>query len=94
MDGTRDFHSKCSKPERKRQIPYDITCLWNLKYGTDDPIYKTETDDGRGEQTDGCQGERGERGMDGQFGIFGCKLLYLVWMGNGAYCTAQLTVCD
>ena len=27
-----------------RQIPYDITCTWNLKYGTDEPIYKTETD--------------------------------------------------
>ena len=27
-----------SKPERKRQISYDITYLWNLKYGTDDPI--------------------------------------------------------
>ena len=27
-----------SKPERKRKIPYDITYLWNIKYGTDDPI--------------------------------------------------------
>ena len=23
---------------KKRQIPYDITYLWNLKYGTDNPI--------------------------------------------------------
>ena len=33
-----------SKSERERQIPYDITYTWNLKYDTDEPIYKTETD--------------------------------------------------
>ena len=35
MDGTRDFHPKA---ERERQIPYDITYMWNLKYGTNEPI--------------------------------------------------------
>ena len=25
------------------QIPYNITYMWNLKYGTNEPIYKTET---------------------------------------------------
>ena len=29
------------KSERKRQIPYDITYMWNLKYGTNEPIYRT-----------------------------------------------------
>ena len=33
-----------SKPERERQLLYDITYMWNLKYGTDEPVYKTETD--------------------------------------------------
>ena len=33
-----------SKSERERQIPYDITFMWNLKYGTNEHIYKTETD--------------------------------------------------
>ena len=28
--------------ERESQIPYDI--MWNRKYGTNEPIYKTETD--------------------------------------------------
>ena len=28
---------------RKRQIPYDITYMWNLKYDTDEPIYETES---------------------------------------------------
>ena len=32
------------KSERERQIPCDITYMWNLKYGTDEPICKTETD--------------------------------------------------
>ena len=31
-----------SKPERKRQIPYDIIYMWNLKSDTNEPIYETE----------------------------------------------------
>ena len=29
---------------RKRQIPYEIIYMWNLKYGTDELIYRTEAD--------------------------------------------------
>ena len=32
------------KSDRERQIPYDITYVWNLKYDTNEPIYETETD--------------------------------------------------
>ena len=32
------------KAERERQIPYDITYMWNLKYDTNELIYETETD--------------------------------------------------
>ena len=32
------------KSERERQIPYDIAYMWNIKYGTNEPIYKTEMD--------------------------------------------------
>ena len=32
IDGTRDYYTKWSKPERERQIPYDISYMWNLKY--------------------------------------------------------------
>ena len=28
---TRDDHTKWSKSERERQIPYNMTYLWNLK---------------------------------------------------------------
>ena len=41
MDATRDDHTKWSKSDRERQIPYDITYMWNLKYDTNEPIYKT-----------------------------------------------------
>ena len=44
MDGSRDYHTHQSKSERERQIPYDITYMWSLKYDTNEPIYKTETD--------------------------------------------------
>ena len=43
MDATRDDHTKWSKSERERQIPY-ITYIWNLKYGTNESIYEKETD--------------------------------------------------
>ena len=32
------------KSERERQIPYGITYMWNLKYDTNELIYKTEAD--------------------------------------------------
>ena len=44
MDATRDYHNKWSKSERERQISYDITCVGNIKYGTNEPTYKTERD--------------------------------------------------
>ena len=44
MDGPRDYHTKWSKSDIERQISYDITYMWNLKYDTNELIYKTETD--------------------------------------------------
>ena len=44
MDATRYYHTQLRKQEREREIPYDITCMRNVKYGTHEPIYKTETD--------------------------------------------------
>ena len=31
------------KSERERQIPYDINSMWDLIYGTNEPIYRKET---------------------------------------------------
>ena len=44
MDGLRDYHTKCNMSEREKQILYDITHMWNLKYDTNEPVYETETD--------------------------------------------------
>ena len=33
MDTTRYYHTKWTKSEREKQIPYDITYMWNVKYG-------------------------------------------------------------
>ena len=40
MDGPRVSHTKQSKSERERQIAYDITYIWNLLYGTNEPVYR------------------------------------------------------
>ena len=47
MDGPKDCHTEWSKSEREREISYDmayITFVWNLKYDTNELIYKRETD--------------------------------------------------
>ena len=40
------------KTERERQIPYDITYIWNLTYGTNELFHRKETH-GLGQQTCG-----------------------------------------
>ena len=43
MDATRDYYTKWNKSERERQIPFDITYMWDLKYDTNGCTYETET---------------------------------------------------
>ena len=73
MDGYRDYHYQV-KSDRERQISYDITYMWNLKYDTNELIYETETC--------GCQGRGVWEGTDWEFGISRCKLLYIEWINN------------
>ena len=40
MDGSRDDHTKWSK----RQVQYEITCMWNLKYDTNQHETKTDSE--------------------------------------------------
>ena len=47
VDGPRDYHTQWIKSERERQILYHITYMWNVNYGTSEPIYKTETNSQR-----------------------------------------------
>ena len=37
MDGPRDNQTKWSKSEKERQIPYDISYMWNPKSDTSEP---------------------------------------------------------
>ena len=72
--------------QRERQIPHDITHMWNLKYGTNEQICKTEADTqtwridlwlprGRSSDTDW------EFGV-WEFGASRCKILPLEWISN------------
>ena len=65
---TTDFHTKWSKSERKRQIPNDITDMWNLKYGTNEPTYKNQTYRHR-EQAWVAKGEGEGLGWMGSLGL-------------------------
>ena len=44
MDGLGGYYTKLNKPDRERQISYDITYMWNLKNDTNELIYQTEID--------------------------------------------------
>ena len=39
-----DLEIILSKSKRERQIPYNITYMWNLKYDKNEFVYDTETD--------------------------------------------------
>ena len=54
--------------------------MWNLKYGANEHMYRTETNSWNREQTCGCRG--GGNGMDWEFGVSRCKLLHLKWISN------------
>ena len=57
MDGSRNYHTKWQKAER--QILYEITYVWNLKYDTNELIYKTKTTSKHGKQTYSYQRGKG-----------------------------------
>ena len=44
MNAARDYHTKWSMSEGGKQIPYDITYLWSLKYDTNESIYEIESE--------------------------------------------------
>ena len=76
MDMPRNYYTKWTKSEREREIPYDITCIWTLKYDTNRLIYKTETDSDIENRPVVAKGEGGGGRVDWEFGISRSKLLY------------------
>ena len=71
--------NKQSKSERERQIPYDVSYIWTLIYGTNEPFHRKENP-GHGKKTSGCQA--GGSGMDWEFGVNRYKLLPLERISN------------
>ena len=43
-DGPTDYRIKWRKSEREREVSYDTTYMWNLKYDINELMHKTETD--------------------------------------------------
>ena len=73
--------------KEKDKYHIDITHMWNLKYRTIEPIYKTQ----RSELVV-AKWKREGRGMDWKFGVDKCKLLHLERINNRSYSVAQGTV--
>ena len=59
MDGIRGSYTMWSKSERERNIPYDITYIWNLIQSTNEAFDRKETH-GLGDRLAVAKGE-GER---------------------------------
>ena len=71
--------SEISQKEKDKY--YTISHMWNLKYGTNEPIHKTKTDiENRLVVAKGKAGSGS--GMNGEFRIGRCKLLHLEWINN------------
>ena len=80
MDGPRDYHTKQSKSDRERKIPYDNTYMRNLKYDTNELIYETDSQTQRIDLWLPRWGGGG--GKDWELGVSRCKLVYIGWINN------------
>ena len=56
--------------------------MWNLKYGTNELIHKTDRLTVIENRLMVAMGEGIGSGMDGEFGVGICKLLHLEWISN------------
>ena len=54
----------------------------DLKYGTNEPIHKTETDSETQRKDCGRHGGWVKEGMEWEAGVSRCKLLYIEWINN------------
>ena len=66
MDTTRDKYAKWSQKEKDK---YYITYVWNLKYGTSKPIYKSEADSQTENRLVTAKGDRVREGRTGSLGL-------------------------
>ena len=72
--------SELSQKEKNKY--HIISHIWNLIYGTNEPIYEEKQTHGLGEKTCGCQMGGEGSGMDWEFEVSRCKILHLEWISN------------
>ena len=93
VDGPRNYHTKWSKSERERQIPYNITYTWNLKYDTNEHICETET---RLTETENtfvvAKGEGAGEGWIGNLGLADANYYIQNGKTTRSYCITQGTI--
>ena len=77
------FPRDTKRRKSERQIPYDVTYMWNLKYNTDELIYKRETDS-QTQIIDSWlpRSVEGVRGLDWGFGVSRGTLFYTGWINH------------
>ena len=79
-----------SKSEKERQIPCDITYMWNLNSDTNEPTYERFMDVEN--RLEIAKGKGGGGGTEQQFGISRYKLLYRQWINTQAYWVAPASL--
>ena len=81
MSGPRECHTEWSKSDRKGEISYDISFMWNLKIkDTNELTYKTETDSQTSRMFLWLPGEGCGQGIVRESGIDVYTLLYLKYL--------------
>ena len=56
--------------------------MWNLKYGANEPVYRTETDSHIENRLAVAQGGEQGTGRDWEFGVSRCRLFLLEWTSS------------
>ena len=69
--------------------------MWNLKYVTNEPIYKQKQNHVQGEQPLVANGKGIGRGVEWEVGVSSCKLLYMEEINNKVplYSTENYSQC-
>ena len=76
--------------QKEKDIPYDITYIWNLIYGTNETFYRKENH-GHGELTCVYQIGGGGSGMDREFRVSGVsRTLFLSDSSGSLACPLQI----
>ena len=68
--------------QKEEDIPHDITYMWNLKYGTNESVYKTNELTDIENRLVVAKREVGGSGMDKELGFSRYKPLRLEWISN------------